>query len=140
MFSMKNLALKFPPPLFFVFLIIIMGQVRLYWVAPQGQGTAYKGPPQFVLSLMTTRFHFSLQDAARYQHDQFHAQLEKAEDGFSIVAEYFGRGLFAAPPNFGGSASGDGGGGNGSNSMSTKSATIRQMQPGKSFKFFHAQE
>jgi len=38
------------------------------------------------------------QDAARHQHDQFHAQLEKAEDGFSIVAEYFGRGLFTAPP------------------------------------------
>jgi len=37
------------------------------------------------------------QDAGRSQHDQFHAQLEKAEDGFSIVAEYFGRGLFSTP-------------------------------------------
>ena len=32
------------------------------------------------------------QAAHRNHHDQFHAQLEKAEDGFSIVAEYFGRG------------------------------------------------
>jgi len=37
------------------------------------------------------------QDASRNKHDQFHAQLEKAEDGFSIVAEYFGRGLFSTP-------------------------------------------
>ena len=28
------------------------------------------------------------------QHDAFHGQLEKAEDGFSVVADYFGRGLF----------------------------------------------
>ena len=35
---------------------------------------------------------------SRNQHDQFHAQLEKAENGFSIVAEYFGRGLFSTPP------------------------------------------
>ena len=33
----------------------------------------------------------------RTQHDQFHAQLEKAEDGFNIVAEYLGRGLFSQP-------------------------------------------
>ena len=38
------------------------------------------------------------QEAARTQHDQFHAQLEKAEDGFNIVAEYLGRGLFSQPP------------------------------------------
>ena len=37
------------------------------------------------------------QEAARTQHDQFHAQLEKAEDGFNIVAEYLGRGLFSQP-------------------------------------------
>jgi hypothetical protein len=65
------------------------------------------------------------QEAGRSQHDQFHAQvcsslsvilfnrsliyqvfsanlsfifqLEKAEDGFSIIAEYFGRGLFSQP-------------------------------------------
>merc|ERR1712142_548083 len=37
------------------------------------------------------------QEAGRNQHDQFHAQLEKAEDGFSIVAEYLGRGLFTQP-------------------------------------------
>ena len=29
-----------------------------------------------------------------FQHDAFHGQLEKAEDGFSVVADYFGRGLF----------------------------------------------
>jgi len=38
------------------------------------------------------------QEAGKGKHDQFHAQLEKAEDGFSIVAEYFGRGLFSQPP------------------------------------------
>ena len=27
-------------------------------------------------------------------HDQFHSQLEKADDGFAVVADYFGRGLF----------------------------------------------
>ena len=27
----------------------------------------------------------------------FLLQLEKAEDGFSIIAEYFGRGLFSQP-------------------------------------------
>ena len=37
------------------------------------------------------------QEAVRNQHDQFHAQLEKAEDGFNIVAEYLGRGLFTQP-------------------------------------------
>ena len=37
------------------------------------------------------------QEAGRNQHDQFHAQLEKAEDGFGLVAEYFGRGLFSSP-------------------------------------------
>jgi len=37
------------------------------------------------------------QEAGRHLHDQFHAQLEKAEDGFTIVAEYFGRGLFSSP-------------------------------------------
>jgi len=34
------------------------------------------------------------QQSTRDQHDTFHSQLEKAEDGFSIVAEYFGRGVF----------------------------------------------
>ena len=52
------------------------------------------------------------------------------------MAEYFGRGLFAAPPNFGGSVAGDVGG-NGSNSMSAKSANIRQMQPGKILESSH---
>ena len=34
------------------------------------------------------------QKQSQHQHDQFHGQLEKAEDGFSVVADYFGRGLF----------------------------------------------
>ena len=37
------------------------------------------------------------QEAARNQHNQFHAQPEKVEDGFNIVAEYLGRGLFSQP-------------------------------------------
>ena len=37
------------------------------------------------------------QEQGRAQHDQFHQQLEKAEDGFSIVAEYLGRGMFTQP-------------------------------------------
>jgi len=31
------------------------------------------------------------------QHDQFFKQLENASDGFSIVSEYFGRGIFNVP-------------------------------------------
>lgn len=27
-------------------------------------------------------------------HETFHSQLEKADDGFSVVADYFGRGVF----------------------------------------------
>ena len=27
-------------------------------------------------------------------HETFHSQLERAEDGFSLVADYFGRGVF----------------------------------------------
>lgn len=27
-------------------------------------------------------------------HETFHSQLERAEDGFSLVADYFGRGIF----------------------------------------------
>ena len=34
------------------------------------------------------------QQQSREQHDAFHSQLEKSDDGFSVVAEYFGRGVF----------------------------------------------
>jgi hypothetical protein len=35
-----------------------------------------------------------LQEQSRDLHDTFHSQLERAEDGFSLVADYFGRGVF----------------------------------------------
>lgn len=31
-------------------------------------------------------------------HEAFHSQLEKSDDGFSIVADYFGRGVFNTEP------------------------------------------
>ena len=34
------------------------------------------------------------QQQSREQHDAFHSQLEKADDGFAVVADYFGRGMF----------------------------------------------
>ena len=34
------------------------------------------------------------QDRSRDRHDEFHHQLDRAEDSFAVVAEYFGRGLF----------------------------------------------
>ena len=34
------------------------------------------------------------QKQSQHHHDQFHSQLEKADDGFAVVADYFGRGLF----------------------------------------------
>ena len=33
-----------------------------------------------------------------HQHEKFFKQLESSTDGFSTVAEYFGRGMFNAPP------------------------------------------
>jgi len=33
------------------------------------------------------------------QHDQFFKQLENASDGFSVVSEYFGRGIFNPTPD-----------------------------------------
>jgi acetylornithine/succinyldiaminopimelate/putrescine aminotransferase len=35
-----------------------------------------------------------LQEQSRDLHETFHSQLERAEDGFSLVADYFGRGVF----------------------------------------------
>ncbi|XP_054266657.1 vacuolar protein sorting-associated protein 11 homolog isoform X1 [Macrosteles quadrilineatus] len=35
-----------------------------------------------------------LQEQGRDLHEAFHSQLDKAEDGFSLVADYFGRGVF----------------------------------------------
>lgn len=34
------------------------------------------------------------QEQIRDLHETFHSQLERAEDGFSLVADYFGRGVF----------------------------------------------
>ncbi|XP_068706072.1 vacuolar protein sorting-associated protein 11 homolog isoform X2 [Montipora foliosa] len=34
------------------------------------------------------------QEQAKGLHEQFHGQLERAQDGFSVVAEYYGRGVF----------------------------------------------
>ncbi|KDR21303.1 Vacuolar protein sorting-associated protein 11-like protein [Zootermopsis nevadensis] len=34
------------------------------------------------------------QEQSRELHETFHSQLERAEDGFSLVADYFGRGVF----------------------------------------------
>lgn len=34
------------------------------------------------------------QEQSRDLHEIFHSQLERAEDGFSLVADYFGRGVF----------------------------------------------
>ena len=34
------------------------------------------------------------QRQSRDHHDAFHSQLEKADDGFAVVADYFGRGVF----------------------------------------------
>ena len=35
--------------------------------------------------------------SATTQHDKFFKRLEEEQDGFSVVADYFGRGLFEAP-------------------------------------------
>lgn len=34
------------------------------------------------------------QEQSHELHESFHSQLEKADDGFSVVADYFGRGVF----------------------------------------------
>ncbi|KAF4524978.1 hypothetical protein B566_EDAN011906 [Ephemera danica] len=34
------------------------------------------------------------QEQARTLHESFHSQLERAQDGYSLVADYFGRGVF----------------------------------------------
>lgn len=34
------------------------------------------------------------QEQNRDLHETFHDQLDKAEDGFSLIADYFGRGVF----------------------------------------------
>lgn len=38
------------------------------------------------------------QEHGRDLHETFHNQLERAEDGFSVVADYFGRGVFNKVP------------------------------------------
>ena len=34
------------------------------------------------------------QEHSKDLHEQFHSQLDRAQDGFSVVAEYFSRGVF----------------------------------------------
>jgi len=34
------------------------------------------------------------QEQSRDLHEQFHHQLERAQDGFSVIADYYGRGVF----------------------------------------------
>jgi len=34
------------------------------------------------------------QEQSKDLHEQFHAQLERAQDGFSVIADYYGRGVF----------------------------------------------
>jgi len=34
------------------------------------------------------------QEQSRNLHEQFHHQLERAQDGFSVIADYYGRGVF----------------------------------------------
>ncbi|CAB4070097.1 VPS11 [Lepeophtheirus salmonis] len=41
------------------------------------------------------------QESNKTAHEAFHYQLETAQDGFSLVAEYFGRGLFLLSNNVG---------------------------------------
>lgn len=35
------------------------------------------------------------QQQSKDLHEQFHQQLERAPDGFSVIADYFGRGVFS---------------------------------------------
>ncbi len=37
-------------------------------------------------------------EEARGDHDTFFKKLGAAKDGFAVVAEFYGRGMFAAPP------------------------------------------
>jgi len=34
------------------------------------------------------------QEQSKDLHEQFHHQLERAQDGFSVIADYYGRGVF----------------------------------------------
>ena len=34
------------------------------------------------------------QEHSKDLHEQFHSQLDRAQDGFSVIAEYFSRGVF----------------------------------------------
>lgn len=35
------------------------------------------------------------QQQSKDLHEQFHQQLERAPDGFSVIADYYGRGVFS---------------------------------------------
>ena len=43
------------------------------------------------------RIRGEMQESAN-QHDRFYKELEETPDGFKVVADYFGRGLFDLPP------------------------------------------
>ena len=34
------------------------------------------------------------QEQSKDLHEQFHHQLDRAQDGFSVIADYYGRGVF----------------------------------------------
>lgn len=40
------------------------------------------------------------QEQSKILHEAFHGQLEKADDPFTVLADYFGRGVFNAMPSF----------------------------------------
>ena len=47
-----------------------------------------------ILKIPFLIFSVKSQAQSREQHDAFHSQLEKSDDGFAVVADYFGRGMF----------------------------------------------
>lgn len=51
---------------------------------------------QLTLLFIFSQFEFQIifQEQSRDLHEMFHSQLERADDGFSLVADYFGRGVF----------------------------------------------
>lgn len=40
-----------------------------------------------------------LQEQSKELHEAFHGQLEKADDPFNVLADYFGRGVFNSIPS-----------------------------------------
>lgn len=42
-----------------------------------------------------------MQEQSKDLHEAFHGQLEKADDPFTVLADYFGRGVFNVVPTWG---------------------------------------